>query len=220
MLKKIIYSFFMLLLILFYSCNNSGQLYNDQFGTLKISLNDPSNRTVTPNFDMIISSYVITGSGPGSASFTETIVEDSIVLNSLIRGSWNIHVEAKNSSNQTVGESLSSVDVFSNTTSILNMEINPVNGSGFFNLTLELPLDLSETSNIEAYMQSVDDIITPIELAVSGSTATHSGELVTGYYQLFVEIIDNQDVLWGKFDVVRIIAEQTSQVSYTVPSGI
>lgn len=220
MLKKFIYSSFMVLLILFFSCNNSGQLYNVQFGTVNISFNDSSARTVIPNFDMNISSYIITGDGPGSATFTETITEDNLVLNNLLTGTWIISVEAKNANNQTVGESQGTVTVYSNITNTLNMEITPVLGTGTFNLTLNFPQDLSETSTIQAYLQSTDDTITSIDFTTLDSTATYSALLSTGYYKLYIEIIDNQDIVWGKFDTVRIIADQISQVSYTVPSGI
>jgi hypothetical protein len=69
----------------------------DADGSLTVSFTPSgiANRTILPDTDMSIAGYVVSGAGPGGASFQVETGQTSVTVSKLAFGDWSVTVEAR-----------------------------------------------------------------------------------------------------------------------------
>ncbi|MFA5851233.1 MAG: hypothetical protein WC820_00900 [Spirochaetales bacterium] len=203
-----------LLSSLILSCN---QLLNPSgsTGKLTISLSNAINaKTLTPPISMEVSSYSITGTGPGGSAFTESFATNVLVKNSLLLGEWTIVVDAFNDAGIRIGTGETIVQVVSGETST-SIIVKPVTGTGSLDLTINWLETQIVSPSLNATLLSSNGNTQSLNFIISGSSANYSSAtLENGYYTLAFTLNDNGVVKAGAVDVVRIVAGQTTSGIY------
>ena len=111
-------------------------------GTLHLNIAQRISRsTLVPDIDMDVATYVVSGTGPGSASFgpTETSQETLIVTNLAI-GLWTIEVLAKNEAGTTIGRGENIVTILPNQTGQVTIEVYQNDGLGSLEIFASWPV--------------------------------------------------------------------------------
>lgn len=207
-----------LLLVLFFSCLPPT---TDTAGALTVSFSPSGvvNRSILPDTDMNIASYVVTGSGPGGASFIAETSATSVFVNGLAFGDWIVTVEAKNGDGVVIAGGAGTATVHTGESSTVDVTVRPLAGVG--------TLDLAVTWNAaDTELPAIDSQLIPaageprtLDFAITnGDTGTFlAGDVPTGYHTLIVKLLDNGQLAMGAVEVVRIVNGGTSTGSFDFP---
>ena len=220
--KALILTGILIIALSFAGCgsgNSPGDTPDDFKGSLvlNISPNLDQHRTIAPDLEMSVASYVITGTGPNSDNFSVSITTGSATLNSLTPGAWAISVNALNSSGTVIASGDTTVTIETDQTSNASITVRPIDGNGTLTLSLSWPLDAVTDPSITATLTPQDGTATDITFSMADNTASYSNSsLPDGYYTLIVNILDGSDTVWTMVEAVRIITEQTTSGSYNL----
>jgi len=218
-LKK---SFFILitagLAISLASCGGSSGGGGDaSYGSLILNISSAKadSKAIEPGTDMNISTYDISGTGPGSEEFSvEDAASGPVAVNDLVAGAWAVTVSAKNTSGTVIASGSTAVAVVSGETATATVSVAPVNGTGTLTLSLSWEADLITNPSITASLTPVGSTETSITLTISGDSASFSDStLNSGYYALNIILEDEGTQVWSLTDSVRIIAGETTSYS-------
>ena len=142
-IRKILFSsillFVVISLIIIAGCMDQ-PLMKGSKGTLVLNLDSQVSKTIIPDTDMVIDSYLIEGSGPGGATFTPVIVDGgttSVVIPDIIAGTWTIEVTARNADDPptNIGSGVKIVSIVVDGTVTLTIPVGPLDGTGNLSLT-------------------------------------------------------------------------------------
>ena len=196
---------------------NLGEMLNpnSDSGSLTVSINEAVSKTLLPAISMDPASYLVEGSGPDGAVFSETINGTSLLVENLAFGEWSVTVTAYNAGSIAIGSGTGSATVQSNQTATAAITVTPFAGFG----SLDLSLDWNDG---EVNMPSIDSQLiptsgTPLDLGftIDGSSATSStADIPAGYHTLTLQLLDNGSVVMGAVEVVRIVTGQTTEGSF------
>lgn len=192
-----------------------GDLFEEE-GSLVVTLRDEGveTMTITPDIEMLIASYDISGSGPDSDTFLESgVTTTTFVKNNLKVGAWTITVEAKNASGDIIAEGTGIASIQDGQTTTIDITVEPVDGNGTFEFTLEWPADQIDVPSVNATLTELDGMPVTCTFSISGESATCSETLTDGYYDLTLQLLDDGVVAWGDAYSIRVIAGETT--SYT-----
>lgn len=186
-------------------------------GTISISILSELDRTISPTITMEIDHYQITGTGPSGANFVLTdLTADSQQITDLAEGYWTLDFEAFNFDNQLIADGSTSLYVYAFTTNTTDVLLQPVTGTGNLDISLTWDETIYTDVTITATVTNQVNESTSLTLVVSGNTATYSGVLDNGYYTLNIILLDGGVSQWGRNEALRVISNNTSQVSYEI----
>lgn len=183
--------------------------------------NDPSIRTIVPALDLDITEYVITGTGPNGETFTDTVpVVDPDITTvytqlDLITGAWSVLVDAYNATPELIATATELFLILDDQTTTVPVTVLPLSGSGNLNLTINYPS--ASVNGITATLTPVSGSPAPMDFTPIGATSSsYSGvDLATGYYELYIELLEGTNVLRRIRDVVRIMDQQDTDFTWT-----
>ncbi len=188
---------------------------DDKSSSISISLTNNVFRTLVPELSMEPSSYVIEGSGPNGASFSQTATGSTLTVDSLVLGLWNVSVTALNVDETVVGSGSGDVTISSNETSQLTITIIPLVGNGSLDLTLSWPEEVINTPEVTAKLLVPDGDPIILNSTINGVTATLSAtDIPSGYHTLSLELLDNSNSIIGSMEIVRIVTNQSTSGAF------
>lgn len=197
---------------------------------LTIKVYNGSRSILSPSVD--ITKLLVSGFNSSSSdtiSLSEFGSTDTIKFQNLSLGTWNISVTAYNSKGEYIGIGQGAVTLNNNDDATLNITINPINGRGSLDLTLNIPAVVSNPI-IEATLQLAGGVQKPIIFTqIPGSSnfnysktyidGDNTTGLETGYYILNVQLKDgnfNNDLRGGFTEVVRIMDKISTSASINI----
>ncbi|MFA7128979.1 MAG: hypothetical protein WC136_07425 [Sphaerochaeta sp.] len=211
--------------MVFVSCDLGG--YDTTVGSLKVSAHDDINKkTIEPDLDMNVASYRISGARVGSSDQIGPVdvTSGTFTFSGIRIGDWMITVEAYNDDPTPVkiGEGLSMVTIYGGSKTEALVSIVPIEGEGDFSYTIDWTGNTIGDCQIEAFLTpegaSTEAAIAPEDITISGSVCTITVEdLETGYYDFSFILKDGELPFGGCFHEVRILDDQTSSGSESIP---
>jgi hypothetical protein len=168
---------------------------------------------------MTPASYTISGTGPNSATFTQTITGTSTTVASLAFGSWTITVNAYNSDTTPtlIGSGSTTATVNTGETTTVAITVTPLTGTGALDLTVNWTASQVQSPSISASLTPFSGTETLNSFTLGSGTATsNTTGLATGYSTLALSLKDNNVAEMGAVEVVRIVKGQTTSGAYTL----
>lgn len=216
---KVLFSLLVMVLFILSGCEVVNGYLTTETGNLNITLNqiEMTSRTIVPDISMEIVSYDISGTSY-SESFSEVnVMNSTLTKESLSIGLWTISVTGKNAAGTVIASGTTDVNVMANQTAIANITVTPLVGSGLFELNLSWPLGELSSPGITAFVvpESGESAI-DLSLTIIDNTATYSGTLEAGYYMFTVQLMDGENVVWGRTEALRVIYNETSSAEYVI----
>ena len=157
------------------SCEES-----QDYATLRVNLQ--KDRSIVPeDYPLEITSYMVSGTGPSGASFSVETSRETVSLEGLVIGEWNLLAEGLNSRGDTLvtGETTHRLSATNGSTVIV---LKDLVGEGSLSITLSWdPERLSGTPSVEMELTPQYGGRTPIpleltELNAEEGTASYSGD--------------------------------------------
>lgn len=202
--------------IVMIGCQNPVDVSNK--GSLTITVGDSVSRSINPAISMEPASYVISGSGPGGATFTQTITgSSSVTIESLVCGDWTITVTAKNASGTDIGTGTGTAAVNPASSSTVNISVRPFDGFGTLNLALSWPASQVQIAGVVSSLLPATGAARSLNFTVNGTNGTASfsaTDVQTGYHTLTLKLYDNGFAVMGAVEVVRIVKDQISSGTF------
>lgn len=180
-------------------------------GSLTISINPSTARTLLPPLDMSPASYEISGSGPAGSTFSQSMTSSSTTVSGLVFGSWAVTAKAKNASGTVIGQGTGSATVDTGKATTLALTVTPLQGTGTLKLTANWTAADVQVPSIDAQLlpSTGSAIALPFTLG-TGTGTLQNNNLASGYYTLSVKLLDNGYLVMGAVEVVRIVQGQTT----------
>ena len=181
-------------------------------GSLAINILSVTAKGLIPDLDMTPASYALLGNGPNGSNFNESTAASSVVIPDLDFGDWTITVDALNADSIIIGRGQDSVAVHAGQITTLNIAVTPLDGYGTLDLTLLWTPEDTENPSIEARMIPAAGSTIDLSFTItSPGTATYTSSTIpTGYYTLVLKLLDNNILVLGAVEMVRIIKDQTT----------
>lgn len=215
--KKKLWALILLTWLLLMGCSLEEE---ERVGSLSIDLTESCSRILLPDINMDIKSYIVKCFGPNNAILEQTVTPDAsetthLEIKNLALGEWALTVEALNLDTIPViiGYGSKQVTVKANETTIADIDITPIAGTGNMDLTVMWEEQGIVTPQLDASLISSDGVSTSLDFIIDGvdnNKANYSKTgLDSGYYTLIIKLYDNKQVnscsIAGIAEVVRII---------------
>ncbi len=188
-------------------------------GSLTISIGDGVSRTLLPDLSMDPASYQVDGSGPGGASFSETVTgSSSVTVEGLAFGEWEVTVTAFNDEATAIGAATGTVTVHSNASATLELTVVPYDGFGTLSLDLAWSPGDIDIAQVESTLMPANGATRTLDFTVNGGAGSASfsaDDVATGYHTLSLKLLDNGALAMGAVEVVRIVKDATTSGSFT-----
>jgi len=212
------------------STNNNADSAQADHGTLEISFISPQSRTLQPVVDLVADSYRVIGTGPDGKSLDQTVAEgNSIQLDSMETGEWNLIVEAFNADNYLFSRGSVDVTIEAGVLAQETVLLSILQNTGSFSLSIEVPDSMSDAPYVIGTLQTDLQADIPLSFTTqAGSegytlhTALLNNSVPAGYYTLSVTVFDDENMhndpsrYTGFADSVRILEGLTTAGTFTL----
>lgn len=197
-------------------------------GRLLIHLDaDTDGRTLTPDLDLEVTSYDISGSGPGGVSFSVTGINvDTHTETALVPGAWTVVATGKNAGGIAIVRSPEMpVTIVAGQTASVSLDCVPMAGEGSFSLSLTWPENIIGTASLEGRLvpDSFEGDAIPLSFTVNGRTATcEAPDLQNGYYMLSIKLKDasrSNYLAWAWNESVLVYKDNDTSIAWTLEVG-
>ena len=216
-MKKAFITALAFVLLLFAACNQDS---DSSTGSVRIII-ETTSRTIAPeDYDLDVSIYHVTGTGPDNDSFDVTTSRTAISLDGLTNGDWTIYGEGLNSDEDVLVTGSTDFTLSASNTSV-TLTLDELVGEGTLSLSFSwTPDDLTDPDEAELTLTLTDqadgtvNTLTPVMNTTKG-TATYSGTWPSGSYVLSAKLSCNGVLIAGIVEAVRITDGETSEGSVT-----
>ena len=193
-------------------------------GILLVSLERSLPQTLYPiGYSLDVYDYLISGNGPATATFTETITTTTMPSRDLVVGEWTINVLARNEMGDILGEGQAIVTIESAVVSTVTITVSPLVGNGTLNLSLFWPSSELSVPTVEARLTPIGgaEMAVNFEIDAASGTATYSGTHLNSFYSLILRLWEDglASPSWGLMESVLIVKGETTVGDYTISSG-
>ena len=166
-----------------------------------------------------VSSYDISGLGPGTASFQKLgITLSTITIDSLEPGDWSVTVIANNSKGLQIASQSVQVAVAAGEKASTDVAISPSVGSGTLDVYLEWPAgNVVSTPAVALTPQggTPQGVILPAFVTLGALSSIHTyASFKAGSYTLSVSCLDGNGFTWGGAEAVCISPEGTTRLVF------
>jgi surface protein len=215
-MKTNFFPFIMIMLLLIISsCEFPPGIESRTGGGLVISINSITSKTLEPPIDMEASSYLIAGSGPDGAAFSQTVSDGYLVIEELVPGEWTVEASALNADGISIGWGSGTVTVQAEVRNTLYFSVYPHSGFGSLSLTLNWDDVNIADPQIEAQLVPASGPARNLEFSINGRSAVCTADDVSaGYHTLVLKLFDESELVMGAVEVARIAADYTTEGSY------
>ncbi len=228
-MKRLMILFGMLATLAFIGCNDQitrkGGNVTESEVKIALSCKEFQEKSILPTGQSLsISSYVVTGSGPKTESFSLTFDENAthtFNLGHLTIGSWHIEATAKNAEGTSLAQGEADV-VFTPSTKETTLTLDTLTGEGNLSLSISWPTDQVDAESYELKATLLDQngtsvAITP-DVEEGSATITKEG-LASGSYVLCLELLTQDAHVSGATTAVRIVDNATSSGEIALAIG-
>jgi len=179
-------------------------------GSLVININSDGSKELVPGLDMNPASYIISGTGPGGSIFSESTGESPLIIAGLDFGDWTVTVDALNAEEIIIGRGQGTTTIHTGQSQAMTIAITPLDGYGTLDLTVLWTPEDTENPSIEAQLIPQAGSTTNLSFTIqSPGTATFNENTIpTGYYTLVLQLKDNNILVMGAVEMVRIVKDQ------------
>jgi hypothetical protein len=193
----------------------------DDTGAITLTIASPVPKTIAPNFDMTIASYVVSGSGPSGKTFSLTTTSTSVVKKSLKTGAWTITVSAMNAEGNTICQGSGSVSVLGPGENVpLTVAVSPLAGNGSLTVTVKWNPSSVSNASVTGQLTPPTGSAIPLTVSVSSGTATASASVPAGFYTMILHLLSSGVNVTGAVEVAWIIQGQTTSGSYDFTNAV
>ncbi len=189
---------------------------NLQTGCVRVQLppKEQPDELLSPPVSMEIASYVISGVRQDGGGFQQTSNGGTTLVSNLSTGNWTITVEAANGSGLVIGNGTGQTTVAAGVTSIMTIDIRPLDGVGNLQVMVTWPDTVASTTVLQALLVPHQGSILPLDIVVGGNAATCTGHNIpTGYCILQLSLLDGTRLVMGAVELVRIVKDQQTEGS-------
>ncbi len=198
-------------IILLFACSKPSEIEQSKMSSIVLNLSN-STKTLTPDIDMDINEYQISGIGPDNSSFSISTEQQTIQIPNLKFGEWIINVIAKNINGISLGNGSAVVTIKTGESSNVNIVIKPFEGNGSLDLKVLWNMSDIGTPSIEAKLVSINNVNTNLEFQITNGSGTYLNNFIpAGYYTLNLKLMDNGIVVSGAVEIVRILNDQNTK---------
>ncbi|MFA6785417.1 MAG: hypothetical protein WCR13_11015, partial [Sphaerochaeta sp.] len=216
----------LVLVSVFTGCNSGIQ--EDTFGTITIAL--PS-KGITSDLATEITQYVITLTYQSDSSYTHTKTvsktDQNATFSSLLPGNWIVQVDGMNTTGTKLATGSSTAKIDSGKTNTVQIPMVKAEGSGTLKVNVTWTEDVVHIENVQitvsAKLAGSQDEAETITMVNSSSSASSTGQttLTQGNYFITATFTDETNTYAdGRVDVVQILADGDSTVSFDFPLSI
>ncbi len=172
--------------------------------------------TLLPGTSMEPEEYRITGEGPSGSSFETWTSGGSSEIQDLRLGEWQIEVSAFNADEEEIGYGSGTVEIENGQTSELNILVRALTGSGSLSLSVVWPADEVENGEVTATLASPsgESESLAFEAVADGEASFFSDEVDAGYYTLILQLLEDDHVVAGAVDTVRIVQDGLTEGTF------
>lgn len=197
-------------------------------GRLLIHLDaDTDGRTLTPDLDLAVTSFDISGTGPGGVTFSVTGIDgDTHTETALVPGSWTVVATGRNAGGIAIVRSPEMpVTIVAGQTASVSLDCVPMAGNGSFSLSLSWPENVIGSASLEGRLvpDSFEGDAIPLAFTVNGRTAScEVPELQNGYYMLSIKLKDasrSNYLAWAWNESVLVYKDNETSVIWTLEAG-
>jgi hypothetical protein len=198
---------------------------------IRLTTGVPDAATLTPPVSMEIYSFDIRGEGPDGESFSSPGIEDlEWSESSLAPGEWTITVDALNENNPNDPESngtviasgQTTVTIIPNVVVTAQIEVRPIDDPeqpGTLYVAVFLTKSTIAGPNVQATLKAAgaataNTLIFTEHPPGNPDTIDYTGPMAGGYYILTIRFLSGTDLIWGTAEAVRIIAGETTSLTY------
>lgn len=205
------------------SCDSETSL---EYGSLTISFANNVGSEVSRGLSVDdiateISYVVIHGTHEDGPIFDSTVdFSVTTTINTLLAGSWDFTISAYNESDQLVGRGTGSTTILAKDRTTLAITIYSLVGDGTVVFTTSWPASLVTAPQIVASLTKVgdEDAPIPLEVTITGSTATASAVVEAGTYTIAYALYEgggrlDTDRVFGTAGSLFLVADQTVTVA-------
>lgn len=216
-MKKTLLSLIVLLIaaiVLFPSCQES----SDKSSTLRIFFKSIDSRTLLPNDpdSLTVAKYRVTLTGPNDYEKTFTTTANDLSITDIVIGNYNIDAQSLNSKDEVIAAGSTSVWLYKGNNSF-TVTLDTLFGSGTFKASFKWnPKQVVdpkvEVELIDQDNKKVNISTDKITLDKNNGTFTISAiSLPAGSYSMHARIIDNDVIVSGLVEAVRIANGETTE---------
>ncbi len=181
---------------------------------------DFSAQTITPDLDMDIFQFVVTGDG--KVNFGPIVVEkpeDYLSMN-LRTGDYNLYVSGQNIDGIEVGYGTEPFSILPGQVVIVSVTIKPLPGQGTFTADITyVPLEIIAAPAVDVKIKPVAGGFTDISADFIYGSDTLSGWwnysnlYDTGWHLLILKVMDGLTPVWGVVESLRIVKGETTALT-------
>lgn len=199
------------ILFLMTGCNDTP--IRETFGSISISssITDLKARVIScDEQDAAVTSYTLTGTGPGGATLTEVTSSNGMfAVGNLTAGSWTFTVIGKNASGDTILSGSTTATVVSGEVIQISIPLLPSEGTADVQLTFTWPDDVTVDSlsgTLTPYPGNTGSINLSFTSYNSGEYTCSLASLESGFYQLTVNAdVGTASPALGTFTEILIV---------------
>jgi hypothetical protein len=155
---------------------------------------------------------LLDGSGPGTAAFSDLVVNGGSTSLSLVTGDWLFQARALDSQGKTFLAGSSSTRVQPSGGTNVIIKLSPIPGTGSLSISYVPPAQAASTATWHCTLNNSTGATTASwtdPLASSGRTLP---DIPTGYYALATRLENDGLTLAGSVDLIRILGDRTTSV--------
>lgn len=188
----------------------------DGAGNLIVQITSSIAQSLLPPIDLNPASYIVSGTGPDSGTFSQPGTSSPIVVPNLKYGSWSVTVEALNSAGEVIGSGQATTTVQTGQNTALGVVVRPLGGPGTLSLTVLWNPAGVGTPSISAQLVPTSGSTLNLNFSsATAGTATYSSPTVpAGYYTLVLQLLDADTLVMGAVETVRIVKGQVTSGTF------
>ena len=185
-------------------------------GALQLELRGIQSRTISPGVSMVPAYFELSGDGPDETSFFVSTADDSVTLEGLDFGTWLITAKAYSATDQLIGEGSAQIEIRTNETAVLFLDIAPAAGTGELSLSAAWNGNLLLNPSVSALLTDGAGVSRQVDFMLTGDdgATSHLADVTAGYHTLTMSLLDRDTAVAGLTEVVRILTGETTTGSF------
>lgn len=165
----------------------------EKTGEVYIELEFNGARSILPPGDLVVTEYVVTGAGPGGATYSDTLTGNTVV-GGLFPGEWTFTAVGRNAAHAALAEGTTIIEVVIGAAVTCHIDVNELTSpDGAFSLGLSWEPDIVLDPVWTGSLKNFAAVVTPLAFTVDElacTAATGVDPLGVGWYTMLVQLWD------------------------------
>ncbi|MBI9103745.1 MAG: chitobiase/beta-hexosaminidase C-terminal domain-containing protein [Spirochaetales bacterium] len=187
-----------------------------EVGSLSIQLSDTSRGMHSPDLDMSIAYYKITGSGPSGASFGPmTITGTEATVDDLVLGSWTVTAEAYNTDDFLLGSGSGTGLVASGSPASISITVTPLTEDGGITVNIIWPASFT-TSSVSASLTPPGGTAAPASFTISENGGSYSDTSAAEGNHFLIATVSSGAFSHTFLEGIKVVSGYTTMVDLEI----